>query len=186
MTERIGISLILLVIAVAHLMTDVVRLALEVSPRPGINHPGPVPMRSGQQQMPRPPPGQEEPEQQSGAAAESVFDHPRVMPANAIIHRLPPDFSINQPPWCRACRHRDPPHERSRRDEWQARSPRNLGATEDQSCGRTHRRLRIDRPIREAGAEIMLTEKRGARMHRSRRPGRTVNDPLSSPPEFGC
>jgi hypothetical protein len=52
MTERIGISLILLVIAVAHLVTDVARLALEVSPRPGFNHPGPVPTRSGEQEMP--------------------------------------------------------------------------------------------------------------------------------------
>jgi hypothetical protein len=35
---------------------------------------------------------------------------------------LPMDFSINQPPWCPACRHRDPPrherHERRYRDEW--------------------------------------------------------------------
>jgi hypothetical protein len=32
---------------------------------------------------------------------------------------LPSDFSINQPPWCPACRHRDPPrHERRHQDEW--------------------------------------------------------------------
>ncbi len=29
------------------------------------------------------------------------------------------DFSINQPPWCPACRHHDPPrHERRHQDEW--------------------------------------------------------------------
>jgi hypothetical protein len=29
------------------------------------------------------------------------------------------DFSINQPPWCPACRHRDPRrHEGSHRYEW--------------------------------------------------------------------
>jgi hypothetical protein len=115
MTERIGISLILLVIAVAHLMTDVVRLALEVAPRPGINHPGPVPTRSGEQEMPRPPPRQMQPEPPSAPADAWAFDHPRVMTA---FHPLPADFSINQPPWCRACRHRDPPRDRRRRDEW--------------------------------------------------------------------
>jgi hypothetical protein len=32
---------------------------------------------------------------------------------------LPSDFSINQPPWCPACRHHDPPrHERRHRYEW--------------------------------------------------------------------
>jgi len=118
MTERIGISLILLVIAVAHLMTDVVRLALDVSPRPGINHPGPAPTRSSEQEMPRPPPGREQPEQQPGAGAEWAFDPPRVMPAGPILRQLPVDFSINQPPWCRACRHRDPRRERRRRDVW--------------------------------------------------------------------
>ena len=46
MTERIGISLVLLIVAMAHLLTDVVRLALEVAPRPGINAPTPVPARS--------------------------------------------------------------------------------------------------------------------------------------------
>jgi hypothetical protein len=117
MTERIGISLILLVIAVAHLMTDVVRLALDVVPRPGIDHPGPVPTRSGEREMPRAPPSHKQPEPQSGADAEWPYD-PRAMPASPIVRRLPPDFSINQPPWCRACRHRDPPHGRRSQFEW--------------------------------------------------------------------
>jgi hypothetical protein len=117
MTERIGLSLILLVIAVAHLMTDVVRLAVEVSPRPGTNHPGPAPVRSGAQEMPRPPPRREPPEQRSGADAEWAFDHFREIAANPTVRRLPADFSINQPPWCRACRHRDPA-ERRRQYEW--------------------------------------------------------------------
>lgn len=115
MAERIGISLILLVVAVAHLVTDVVRLALEVSPRPGINDPAPVPTRSGVQEMPRPPPSGERPEQQPGAAADWALDHFRAVPASPTFHRLPLDFSINQPPWCPACRHRDPSrHERRR------------------------------------------------------------------------
>jgi hypothetical protein len=118
MTERIGISLILLVIAVAHLMTDVVRLAVEVTPRPGTSHPGPAPIRSGAQEMPRPPPGERQPEQRSSADAERAFDHFHEIPANPIVRRLPADFSINQPPWCRACRHRDPPHERRSQYEW--------------------------------------------------------------------
>ena len=119
MTERIGISLVLLVIAVAHLVTDVVRLALEVSPRPGIYDPVPVPTRSGEQEMPRPPPSREQPEQQAGATADWAFDHRRETPANRTFHRLPLDFSINQPPWCPACRPRDPRrHERRHRNEW--------------------------------------------------------------------
>ena len=119
MTERIGISLVLLVIAVAHLATDVVRLALEVLPRPGINDPVPVPARSGVQEMPRPPPRREQPEQRSGAATDWAFDYRRAMPADRTFYRLPLDFSINQPPWCLACRHRDARrHERRQRDEW--------------------------------------------------------------------
>jgi hypothetical protein len=117
-TERIGIGLVLLVIAVAHLVTDVVRLALELSPRPGINDAAPVPTRSGVQEMPRPPPNGEQPEQQPGASADLAFDHLRAMPANRTFRQLPLDFSINQPPWCPACRHRDPPrHERRHWDE---------------------------------------------------------------------
>jgi hypothetical protein len=116
MTERIGISLALLVIAIAHLVTDVARLLVEVSPRPGINRPGPVPARSGEQEMPRPPPAREQLEQQSGAAADRAFDDLRATSANPTFRRLPLDFSINQPPWCPACRHRDPPrHERTHR-----------------------------------------------------------------------
>jgi hypothetical protein len=91
MTERVGIGLVLLVIAVAHLMTDVVRLALEVSPRPGINDPAPT--------------------------AYWAFDHPRAMPANRTFYRLPLDFSINQPPWCPACRIAAR-HETRRQDGW--------------------------------------------------------------------
>src|SRR3984893_8982792 len=118
MTERIGISLILLVIAVAHLVTDVVRLALEVSPRPGINDAVPVPPRSVEQEMPRPPPSREQPEQRSGAVADWAFDHPRAMPADRTFYPLPSDFSINQPLWRQACPHRYPPRYESRhRDE---------------------------------------------------------------------
>jgi hypothetical protein len=118
MTERIGISLVLLLVAVAHLVTDVVRLALEVPPRPSINL-APIPTRSGVLEMPRPPPSGEPPVQQPGAAADWAFDSLRAIPANRTFHRLPSDFSVNQPPWCPACRHRDPPrHERRHRDEW--------------------------------------------------------------------
>ena len=124
MTERLGIGLVLLVIALAHLVTDVVRLALEVSPRPGFNDPAPAPRRSVEPEMPRPPPSLEPPEQPTGPTASWAFDPPRAMPtkrtpANRMFNRLPLDFSINQPPWCRACRPRDPRrHQRRHRDEW--------------------------------------------------------------------
>ena len=124
MTERLGIGLVLLVIALAHLVTDVVRLALEVSPRPGINDPAPVPTRSIEPEMPRPPPGREQPEQLAGPTASWAFEPPRAPPTkrtppNRMFNRLPLDFSINQPPWCPACQHHDPPRHQSRhRDEW--------------------------------------------------------------------
>jgi hypothetical protein len=119
MTERLGIGLVLLVIALAHLVTDVVRLALEVSPRPGINNAAPVPTRSVEPEMPRPPPILEQREQRSGEVAHWAFERPRAMAANRTFYPLPSDFSINQPPWCPAYRHRYPPrYERRHRDEW--------------------------------------------------------------------
>lgn len=119
MTERIGIGLILLVIAVAHLVTDVTRLALEVLPRPGVYDPAPAPARSGEQEMPRPPPGGEQPGQRSAAAADRADDRSGAMPANRTFHRLPLNFSINQPPWCPACRRRHSPRGETRlRDAW--------------------------------------------------------------------
>jgi hypothetical protein len=123
-TERIGISLVLLLIAMAQLATDVARLVLEAAPRLSINDPAPVPRWSGEQEMPRPPPSREQPEQLAGATASWAFDPPRAMPTtrtppNRTFKRLPSDFSINQPPWCLACRHRDPPQaERWHRDQW--------------------------------------------------------------------
>jgi hypothetical protein len=124
MTERIGISLVLLLIAMAQLATDVARLILEASPRPSINEPAPAPRRSVEPEMPRPPPSLEPPEQPSGPTANGAFDPPRATPtkrtqANRMLNRLPLDFSINRPPWCPACRHRDPrPYERRHWDEW--------------------------------------------------------------------
>ena len=47
MTERIGLSLVLLLIAMAQLATDVARLALEASSRPSINEPAPAPAQPG-------------------------------------------------------------------------------------------------------------------------------------------
>ena len=118
MAERIGISLILVVIAVAQLVTDIVRLALEVTPRPGVYEAAPAPARSGEQEMPRPPPSREQAEQPPGAAAEAL-DHRRAMAADRTFRRLPVDFSINQPPWCLACRHGDlPRYERRHRNDW--------------------------------------------------------------------
>jgi hypothetical protein len=52
MTERIGLSLVLLLIAMAQLATDVARLALEASSRPSINEPAPAPAQPGVQEMP--------------------------------------------------------------------------------------------------------------------------------------
>jgi hypothetical protein len=119
MTERIGISLILVVIAVAQLVTDIVRLALEVTPRPGVYEAAPAPTRSGEQEMPRPPPSREQAEQLPGAAADWALDRRRAMAADRAFRRLPVDFSINQPPWCLACRHQGPPrYERRHRADW--------------------------------------------------------------------
>ena len=124
MTERIGLSLVLLLIAMAQLATDVARLALEASSRPSINEPAPAPAQPGVQEMPRPPPSREQPEQPSDPIDGRALDPPHAMPtrqtpANRTFHRLPLDFSINQPPWCPACRHRDPPRpERWHRDQW--------------------------------------------------------------------
>ena len=129
MTERIGISLVLLLIAMAQLATDVARLILEASPRPSINEPAPAPRRSVEPEMPRPPPSLEQPEQPAGPTASWALDPPRAMPtnrmptkrtpANRMFNQLPSDFSINQPPRCPACRHHDPPrHERRHQDEW--------------------------------------------------------------------
>lgn len=112
MAERISIGLVMLVIAVTHLVTDVVRLALEVSPRPGINDRVPVPTRFTEQEMPRPPPSRLD--QRSGAAPDWAPHHRHAMPANWTFDRLPSDFSINQPPWCRACRHHEPPRQERR------------------------------------------------------------------------
>ena len=124
MTERIGISLVLLLIAMAQLATDVARLILEASPRPSFNDPAPAPRRSVDPEMPRPPPSLEPPEQPAGPTASWAFDPSRATPtkrtpANRMFNRLPLDYSINQPPWCPACRHRDPRrHQRWQRDEW--------------------------------------------------------------------
>jgi len=124
MTECIGISLALLLIAMAQLATDVARLILEASPRPSINEPAPAPRRSSEQEMPRPPPSLEPPEQPAGPTASWAFDPPRAMPtkrtpANRMFNPLPSDFSINRQPWCLACRPRDTRrHQRRHRDEW--------------------------------------------------------------------
>jgi hypothetical protein len=103
MTERIGLSLVLLLIAMAQLATDVARLALEASSRPSINEPAPAPAQPGVQEMPRPPPSREQPEQPSDPIDSWAFDPPRAMPtkrtpANRMINRLPLDFSINSHP----------------------------------------------------------------------------------------
>ena len=123
MTERIGLSLVLLLIAMAQLATDVARLALEASSRPSINEPAPALAQPGVQEMPRPPPNREQPEHPSdpinGPALDPRATPTKRPPANRKFNRLPLDFSINQPPWCPACRHRYPPrYERRHRDEW--------------------------------------------------------------------
>ena len=112
MTERI-IGLLLLAVAVAHLATDVLNRASEPSPRRTIDEPVPIPARFGAQEMPRPPPGDDPPavaiDGRSGSAEAP----------NPTYHRLPLDFSINQPPWCPTCRHHDPPRpERGHRGRW--------------------------------------------------------------------
>jgi hypothetical protein len=111
MTERI-ISLLVLAVAVAHLATDVLHLAFEVSPRGSIDEPVPVQAQSDAQAMPRLPPRVDPPR----AAADRTFLDRRSAATNWTFRRLPPDFSINQAPWCPAYRHHDPP-----RPEWRLR-----------------------------------------------------------------
>jgi hypothetical protein len=114
MTERIT-SLLLLAVAVAHLATDVLHLAFETSPRQSIDEAVPVPARFSTPEMPRPPPRDAPPDT---AAYGSFYDR-RTAAANRTFRRLPLDFSINQPPWCPACRHHDPPRPEWRyRDRW--------------------------------------------------------------------
>jgi hypothetical protein len=109
----------LLVVAVAHLVTDIVRLAPEATPRPAVYEAAPAPTRSSEQEMARPPPSPEQAEQPPDVAADRTFDRRRALAANRIFRRLPLDFSINQPPWCPACRHRDPPrYDRRHRNDW--------------------------------------------------------------------
>jgi hypothetical protein len=101
MTERI-INLLLLAVAIAHLATDVLHLGSETSPRRSINDPVPIPARSGAQEMARPPPRNDPP-------ADWESHDRRTEAAKSTFRRLPLDFSINQPPWCPACRHHDRP-----------------------------------------------------------------------------
>jgi hypothetical protein len=112
MTERI-INLLLLAVAIAHLTTDALHLGFKVSSPRHIDEPVPIPARSGPQEMPRPPPEDDPP----AAAADVRLRHTE--PAPPAFRRLPLDFSINQPPWCPACRHHDPPRfERRHQGRW--------------------------------------------------------------------
>jgi hypothetical protein len=114
MTERM-INLLLLVVAVAHFATDVLHSAFEISPQRSIDEPGPLPPRFSMQELPRPPPRDDPP----GMAADGMFQDRRPAPSNGTFRRLPLDFSINQPPWCPACRHHERPRlEWKQRDAW--------------------------------------------------------------------
>jgi hypothetical protein len=103
MTERI-ISLLALIVAIAHLATDVLHFASEASPRRNMDERTPIPRRHDGQEMPRAPPRLIPPQAPGDWSSE---DHPP--PTHWSFRPLPPDFSINHPPWCPACRYHDPP-----------------------------------------------------------------------------
>jgi hypothetical protein len=109
------LSFVLLVIALANLATDITRLALELAPPPASHESVPVQTRPGQQEISTPPPDarvdatqKESPQQKAKLPdAPGARGPPRERresaPARVPFSELRPDFSVNHPPWCRAC-----------------------------------------------------------------------------------
>jgi hypothetical protein len=101
-----------MLIAMANLATDVTRLMLELSTASASVESIPMQTRPSQQEPPRQPPdGQPHRRQPDTAETSGVLGargpprRPREFrTARPPFSELPRDFSINQPPWCLACR----------------------------------------------------------------------------------
>jgi len=114
---RLSISVILLLIALANLATDITRLLLELVPSRTIHEPGPMPTRPAQPET-----SGQAPETRQADATRKVTPQKNAKPPDtpnargpprgqrkpgiprAPFSPLPPDFSINCPPWRSACR----------------------------------------------------------------------------------
>jgi hypothetical protein len=114
--ESTRISMMVLLVGLVNIAADISRLLLEPAPRTSIA--APLQARSVPQAAPGPMPETERREAEPwlpptvhGPPA-TVHGPPRAPPRGPPDHRtvrpafskLPPDFSINQPPWCLACR----------------------------------------------------------------------------------
>lgn len=110
---RLGIvfMLISMLIALANLATDLTRLMLELLPPSAAVGSSPLPPPPSQQETPRSTPDtpQHDTAQKKGEALNvpGARGPPRRSrepgTARAPFSPLPPDFSINRPPWCLAC-----------------------------------------------------------------------------------
>jgi hypothetical protein len=115
--ESTRISIMVLLVGLANIAADISRLLLEPAPRTSIaaplqarsvpqTDPGPMPEIERRETEPSLPPTVHGP-------PPTVHGPPRAPPPRGppdrrtvrpAFSRLPPDFSINQPPWCPACR----------------------------------------------------------------------------------
>jgi hypothetical protein len=114
--ETARLSFVVLVIALANLATDITRLLLELVPPPTLHESVPVQPRPNQQEIPVQPQGAREPDTTQKDIAQKkakLLDAPgargppreprEAAPTRAPFSELPPDFSINHPPWCLVC-----------------------------------------------------------------------------------
>ncbi len=114
--ESARLSFVLLVIALANLATDITRLLLELAPPPTLHESVPMQTRPSQQETSVQPPDAREPDTTQKDIPQKktrLLDAPGARgpprepresgPARAPFSELPPDFSINHPPWCLAC-----------------------------------------------------------------------------------
>jgi hypothetical protein len=105
---RLGIVLMLIsmLIAMANLATDIVRLMLELSTLSATAEPIPIQTRPGRQEPPRQAPDIRQPDTSPAETlgvlgARGPPRRPRAV--RAPFSTLPADFSINHAPWCLAC-----------------------------------------------------------------------------------
>jgi len=112
MIEYPRLGLVLLFVAVANLATDVTRLLVEWSHPIAPHEQIPIEAHPGDHDMPRQAADASRPEPAQEKVATLVIPDARGPPrapraggaARAPFSPLPPDFSIDQPPWCPACR----------------------------------------------------------------------------------
>ncbi len=108
----IVLMLISMLIAMANLATDITRLMLELSTASATVESIPMQTRPGRQGPPRQAPDTPQPDTTQKKAETSGVLGARGPPrgpresgtVRAPFSELPPDFSINHPPWCLACR----------------------------------------------------------------------------------